>query len=197
MVNLKILIWGLCILLCAVVQALISISGYTIGFFCSIILFFCLCFIPSEFLCSVYDKYKFRKEHSANVLMDIIGYVDIWKDDFLIDYSNCYDEDDEGVEIFEESKRIISSLNEKNLEKKMIKSKMEPNEFALNCIQNLAMQAVMNGDLKEIIKQSGRTQTATNIYKHINNKKLSLNYINQEQYNDNLQLIETIIHRLF
>jgi hypothetical protein len=59
------------------------------------------------------------------------------------------------------------------------------------------MQAVMNGDIREVIKQGGKTQVSLDIYNFINKTKLDLHYISPIQFEENKRLIDDIKCRLF
>ena len=132
----------------------------------------------------------------TNIIEEISSWVTAYNNDFFKEYDYLEEGKDE-TEIFEEARNLLFTFNEKALLKQMKKHKMNGDFITLNIIQNVAMMAVQNGSITELLSRKGKTQAGIDIYEFINKKKLEVHYISPKQYDDNCELIKNISHRLF
>ena len=142
----------------------------------------------------------FSKKYATSnisVIREMSSWISTYKDQFLKEYDYLDNEDIEETEIFSNAKNLIFSFQEKTVTKQMRKANMTPDEMTLNIIQNIAMRTVMEGDIRDVIKQSGKTQVSLDIYNFINKTKLDLHYISPIQFEENKRLIDNIKCRLF
>ncbi len=137
-----------------------------------------------------------RNISDTNIIEEISSWVTAYNNDFFKEYDYLEEGKDE-TEIFEEARNLLFTFNEKALLKQMKKHKMNGDFITLNIIQNVAMMAVQNGSITELLSRKGKTQAGIDIYEFINKKKLELHYISPKQYDDNAELIKNISHRLF
>ncbi len=132
-----------------------------------------------------------------SVIREMSSWISTYKTQFLNEYDYLDEEDINETEIFTNAKNLIFSFEEKAIIKQMKKANITSDEMTLNIIQNVAMHAVMEGDIREVIKQGGKTQVSLDIYNFINDTKLNLHYISPLQHEENKKLIDNIKCRLF
>lgn len=142
----------------------------------------------------------FSKNYVTNdisVIREMSSWISTYEAQFLKEYDYLDEEDISETEIFTNAKNLIFSFKEKAIKKQIKKANMTSDEMTLNIIQNIAMRTVMEGDIREVIKQDGKTQVSLDIYNFINDTKLNLHYISPLQHEENKKLIDNIKCRLF
>lgn len=139
----------------------------------------------------------FLKNNKSDSNIGILQEIDSWISYYKSEFYKEYEEDDYSKAIFDKSRVLIISLPEKKILRTLRKNKITLEHMTLNAIQNISMEIVMNGDLREVIKQNGKTYSAIEVYNFINSKKMELRYITPKQFEDNAKLIDDIKCRLF
>lgn len=133
-----------------------------------------------------------------SVTEEVNSWVTHYKDKYLDWYNYEFLEDDEdGMEIFEEARTLLSTFSEKALLKQIRKYKINADLITLNVIQNVAMVTIKNGNIKDVIAKKGKSRAAIDVYDFINRKKLELHYISPKQFAENTKLINHISFHLF
>ncbi len=190
----KILICLLLIIIYSFVETDLKSKGISLGAIPTIILYSVFVGLPLDVFCEIYDIRKFNKKFPGNLFENLDKLIISYKNDFLKE--NSFNISDLALEIFDNTRKEISSFNRRKIEKVMIKIIREdssPSNFVLKQLEINSVAKLRTGSLSEFKEQYGTTYAAAKIYEYVQNVMLKDGKITPIQHQNKIIDIESII----